>query len=82
MMAPHEHLIIYKVLEFPKHLQITAITLLKMGRGTAEDIAKATHKARAVESAYLNQLVVMKIVIKERVGRKAYFRVDVEAFSW
>jgi hypothetical protein len=82
MMAPHELRIIYKVLEFPKHLQTTVIALVRMGRGTADDIAKVTHKARAVESAYLNQLVVMKIVIKERVGRKAYFRVDVEAFSW
>ena len=40
---------------------------------------QSTGKARAVESAYLNQLVVMKIVRKERKGRKAFFQVDLEA---
>ena len=82
MLAEHEHRILYRVLEFPKHLQTTAITLVRMGRGTAEDIAKVTRKARAVESAYLNQLVVMKVVIKQRKGRKAYFRIDPEGFNW
>jgi hypothetical protein len=29
-------------------------------------------KVRALESAYLNQMVVMKIIRKERKGRKAF----------
>ena len=73
---------LYKLLEFPKHLQVTLVTLLKLGRATATDISASTGKARAVESAYLNQLVVMKIVRKERKGRKAFFQVDLEALDW
>lgn len=73
---------LYRVLEFPKHLQTTVLTLLKLGRATASEVAEHTLKARAVESAYLNQLVVMKVVRKERRGRKAFFSVDVEALDW
>ena len=73
---------LYKLLEFPKHLQTTIVTLLKLGRATAEDIAGLTGKARAVESAYLNQLVVMRIIRKNRKGRKAFFEVDLEALDW
>jgi predicted transcriptional regulator len=73
---------LFRVLEFPKHLQTTVIALLKLGRATAEDVAKVTGKARAVESAYLNQLVVMKVVQKERQGRKAFFMVDLEGLNW
>ena len=73
---------LFRVLEFPKHLQTTVIALLKLGRATAEDVAKVTGKARAVESAYLNQLVVMKVVQKARQGRKAFFMVDLEGLNW
>jgi DNA-binding transcriptional ArsR family regulator len=73
---------LFKVLEFPKHLQITIMVLLKLGHVTASEVAEHTLKARAVESAYLNQLVVMKIVRKERKGRKAFFDVDLEALDW
>ena len=73
---------IYRILEFPKHLQTTLIALLKLGRATADQVSKATGKARAVESAYLNQLTTMKLVAKERDGRKAVFSVDFEALNW
>ena len=73
---------LYKLLEFPKHLQTTTVTLLKLGRATAEDVAAGTGKARAVESAYLNQLVTMRIIRKDRKGRKAFFQVDLEALDW
>ncbi len=69
-------------MEFPKHLQTTTVTLLKLGRATAEDLAVITGKARAVESAYLNQLAVMRIIRKSRKGRKAFFEVDLEALDW
>jgi len=73
---------LFKILEFPKHLQTTIVALLKLGRATAEEVASATGKARAVESAYLNQLFVMKIVSKSRSSRKAYFQVNLEALDW
>jgi len=80
MVGNDKHL--FKILEFPQHLQTTIVTLLKLGRATAEEVASMTGKARAVESAYLNQLVVMKIVSKSRSKRKAYFQINLEALDW
>ena len=73
---------LYKILDFPKHLQVTALTLIKLGSATATEVSAVTGKERAVESAYLNQLVVMQIVHKERQDRKAVFTVDLEALDW
>jgi DNA-binding transcriptional ArsR family regulator len=73
---------LFKILELPKHLQTSVLALLKLGHATATEISESTGKARAVESAYLNQLVVMKIARKERKGRKAFFQVDLEALDW
>ena len=66
------------LLSMPDHIRKTAMTVCKIGRATAEDIAQQTRRARAVESAYLNQLVIMGHLKKERQGRKAYFFVDNE----
>jgi hypothetical protein len=66
------------LLSMPDHLRKTAMTLCRMGRATADEIASQTKRARAVESAYLNQLVIMGHLKKERNGRKAYFFVDRE----
>jgi ArsR family transcriptional regulator, lead/cadmium/zinc/bismuth-responsive transcriptional repressor len=80
-MAPKAEQL-YRILKFPKHLQTTVLTLLQLGRANATDVAKLSGKARAVESAYLNQLVVMKIARKEREGRKAVFSINLGAFDW
>lgn len=62
------------LLELPDHLRKTLFALIKLGcRATAEEVAGYTERARAVESGYLNQLVLMRYVTKERVGRKAVF---------
>ena len=66
------------LLSMPDHLRKTAMTLCRMGRATADEISEQTKRARAVESAYLNQLVIMGYLKKERNGRKAYFFVDRE----
>jgi len=66
------------LLSMPDHLRKTAITVCRLGRATAEEVAQHTRRARAVESAYLNQLVLMGHLKKERQGRKAYFYVDKE----
>ena len=81
MMVSNEKRL-FRILEFPKHLQTTTVALLKLGMATAEEVAQVTGKARAVESAYLNQLFVMKIVSKSRSKRKAYFQVNMEALEW
>jgi len=64
------------LLSMPDHLRKTAMTVCRLGRATADEIAEQTKRARAVESAYLNQLVIMGHLKKERNGRKAYFFVD------
>jgi ArsR family transcriptional regulator, lead/cadmium/zinc/bismuth-responsive transcriptional repressor len=79
-MMLEKHL--FKILELPKHLQTTVLTLLRLGRATASEVASVTGKSRAVESAYLNQLAVMRVVSKFRCSRKAVFQVVVEGFDW
>jgi len=66
------------LLSLPDHLRKTAVTLCKLDQATADEVAGQTKRARAVESGYLNQLVLMGYVKKERRGRKAYFYVDRE----
>lgn len=66
------------LLSLPDHLRKTAITICKLEQATAEEVAEQTKRARAVESSYLNQLVMMGYLKKERRGRKAYFYVEKE----
>jgi predicted transcriptional regulator len=70
---PDGTLDVMTLLSLPDHLRKTAITLCRLGEATADDIAEQTRRARAVESGYLNQLVLMGYLKKERRGRKAYF---------
>jgi hypothetical protein len=67
------------LLSLPDHLRKTAMTVCRLGRATADEVAEQTRRARAVESAYLNQLVIMGYLKKERKGRKAYFFVERES---
>jgi hypothetical protein len=64
------------LLSLPDHLRKTAVSLCNLGQATAEEVAGKTKRARAVESGYLNQLVLMGYLKKERKGRKAYFCVE------
>src|SRR5208283_512527 len=75
---PDASLDVMTLLSMPDHLRKTAMAICRCGRATAEEIAGQTCRARAVESAYLNQLVLMGYLKKERKGRKAYFYVDRE----
>ena len=68
-----EALDVMTLLSLPDHLRKTAVTICKLGHATAEEVAEQTRRARAVESGYLNQLVLMGYLKKERKGRKAYF---------
>ncbi len=77
-MLPDASLDVMTLLSMPDHLRKTAMSICRCGRATAEEIAEQTSRARAVESAYLNQLVIMGYLKKERKGRKAYFYIDRE----
>jgi len=74
-----EALDVMTLLSLPDHLRKTAVALCKLEEATANDVAEQTKRARAVESGYLNQLVIMGYMKKERRGRKAYFFVNKEA---
>jgi biotin synthase-related radical SAM superfamily protein len=78
---PDASLDVMTLLSMPDHLRKTAMAICRCGRATADEIAEQTNRARAVESAYLNQLVLMSYLKKERKGRKAYFFVDNETRS-
>ena len=80
-MLPDASLDVMTLLSMPDHLRKTAMTICRAGRATAEEAAMQTTRARAVESAYLNQLVIMGYLKKERKGRKAYFYIDRESKS-
>jgi len=67
------------LLSLPDHLRKTAVTLCRLGHATADQVAEQTKRARAVESGYLNQLVFMGYIKKERQGRRAYFYVEKES---
>ncbi|UCG36620.1 MAG: transcriptional regulator [Candidatus Bathyarchaeota archaeon] len=71
-----EALDVMTLLSLPDHLRKTAVAICKLGRATAEEVSEHTKRARAVESGYLNQLVLMGYLKKERKGRKAYFFVE------
>lgn len=77
-MLPEASLDVMTLLSMPDHLRKTAMSICRCGRATAEEISEQTTRARAVESAYLNQLVIMGYLKKERKGRKAYFYIDRE----
>ena len=64
------------LLSLPDHLRKTAVTISRLEQATAENVAEQTKRARAVESGYLNQLVIMGYLKKERRGRKAYFYIE------
>lgn len=64
------------LLSLPDHLRKTAIILCNKGQATADQVAKDSGRVRAIESSYLNQLVVMGHVNKLRKGRRVYFYID------
>ncbi|HUJ84240.1 MAG TPA: hypothetical protein VLV84_01390 [Candidatus Acidoferrales bacterium] len=66
------------LLSLPDHLRKTMIVVLQKGRVTAQDVADSTKRARALESAYLNQMLNRGYLKLERKGRKAFFFLEFE----
>jgi hypothetical protein len=67
---------IMTLLSLPDHLRKSAMAIIKMGDAMAEDVARETERSRAVESAYLNQLVRMGHLVRKRRGKRVYFSVE------
>lgn len=68
-----EPLDVITLLSLPDHLRKSALTIVKLGKAMAEDVAAETGRARAIESAYLNQLVRMGHLSRKREGKRVYF---------
>lgn len=64
------------LLRLPDHLRRSVQTLMELKCATAEDISAQTGRTRAAESDYMNQLMKMGYVKKERRGRTVFFRVE------
>ncbi len=65
----------FELLELPDNLRVTAMAMLRIGEGTAEDVSKITGRSRPIESHYLSSLVRLGFLKKKRVGRKViYYR--------
>ncbi len=61
------------LLELPDSLRKSMMAIQELGEATAEETAKKTRRTRSVESIYLNQLVRMGLLQRERRGKKVYF---------
>lgn len=72
----NEPLDVMALLSIPDHLRKSAMALIKMGEAMASDVAEETGRSRAIESAYLNQLVRMGYLKGGRKGRRVYFQIQ------
>lgn len=61
-------------LELPDNLRKTVLAISELREATAEEVAAKTGRTRNIESVYLNQLVRSKHLVKNRRGRKIYFK--------
>ncbi len=61
------------ILELPENLRKTVAALLKLGEGTASDVARVTGRGRATESYYLNLLYSLNYVSKKKIGKRTYY---------
>lgn len=63
------------LLGLPSHLVKTYFTLETLEKGSAQEVSLITHKQRAVESGFLNQLCNLGLITKRRKGRMVIFEV-------
>lgn len=63
------------LLALPSSLQKSMLAAQELKEATASEVAKRTERDRTVETIYLNQLVRLGHLGKERKGRRIYFRV-------
>jgi uncharacterized coiled-coil protein SlyX len=64
------------LLKLPDHLRMSLQKLMALKSATAEEVAAETGRTRAAESDYLNQLLKMGYLKKERRGRTVFFSVE------
>lgn len=63
------------LLALPDSLRKTMIAIQGLKEATTKEVAENTDRTRSVETIYLNQLVRIGYLTKQRRGRKIYFKV-------
>lgn len=61
------------LLKLPDHLRKTYLVLCDLKEATANDVAIRTGRVRAIESSYLNTLVMLNLVKKKRRSKNQVF---------
>ena len=64
------------MLALPDNIRHTAAALSKLKEGTATKVAEETKRTRAIESMYLNQLVVLGYARKRKEGHEIVFYME------
>jgi hypothetical protein len=62
------------LLNLPNSIQKTMLALQELREGTAAEVAIKTSRNRSVETIYLNGLVRMGQVARQRRGHRVYFK--------
>ncbi len=62
------------LLNLPDSMQKTMLSLQELKEATAAEVAEKTGRNRSVETIYLNGLVRMGQVARERRGHRVYFK--------
>jgi len=64
------------MLALPDNLRQTVASLSKLKEASADEVAKETGRTRAIESMYLNQLVVLGYIRKRKEGHRVVFYLE------
>jgi len=64
-----------ELLDLPSSLQKTMLAVQELNEATASEVAQKTGRDRTIESIYLNQLMRLGHLNRERKGRKIHFKV-------
>lgn len=62
------------LLSLPDHLRRTYLIVASKGECNAQDVSCQTGRSRAIESNYLNQLVIMQWLHKQKTHRITMFK--------
>jgi uncharacterized membrane protein len=63
------------IFELPDHLRYTIKAVMEKGNISAEEVSKITERSRSLESAYLNQLVRLGYIEKNRKGQIVLYKI-------
>ena len=63
------------MLRLPDSLRITMLAMDRLKVATAVEVSKVTGRSRSIENIHLNQLERMGYLVRDRKGRRIYFKI-------